>query len=155
MLKGLPLAYNKDMQEDKEAVFDGFDTVKACLCVFAPMLATMRVKKDVMREAAGRGFIGATDLADYLTKKGMPFRTAYKITGEIVAECIRCGKTLETLPLAAYKAHSGLFEEDLYGEIALETCVKKRISEGGTGPDSVAAQLRYVAGFLDGTEAAV
>ena len=155
MLKGLPLAYNKDMQEDKEAVFDGFDTVKACLCVFAPMLSTMRVKKDVMREAAGRGFIGATDLADYLTKKGMPFRTAYKITGEIVAECIRCGKTLETLPLAAYKAHSDLFEEDLYGEIALETCVKKRISEGGTGPDSVAAQLRYVAGFLDGTEAAV
>lgn len=155
MLKGLPLAYNKDMQEDKEAIFDGFDTVKACLAVFAPMVATMLVKKDAMKEAAGRGFIGATDLADYLTKKGMPFRTAYKITGEIVAECIRCGKTLETLPLASYKAHSGLFEEDLYEEIALETCVKKRISEGGTGPDSVAAQLRYVAGFLDGTEAAV
>lgn len=155
MLKGLPLAYNKDMQEDKEAIFDGFDTAKACLAVFAPMVATMRVKKDAMKEAAGRGFIGATDLADYLTKKGMPFRSAYKITGEIVAQCISRGLTLETLPLSEYKAHSDLFEEDLYGEIALETCVKKRISEGGTGPDSVAAQLRYVAGFLSGTEAAI
>lgn len=152
MLKGLPLAYNKDMQEDKEAVFDGFDTVKKCLDVFTPMIETMRVKKDAMRDAAGRGFIGATDLADYLTKKGMPFRSAYKLVGEIVAGCISRGATLETLPLSEYKSYSELFEEDLYQEIALDTCVKKRISEGGTGPDSVAAQLRYVAEFLEESE---
>lgn len=148
MLKGLPLAYNKDMQEDKEAVFDGCETVKLCLSVFAPMVATMHVKKDKMKEAAGRGFINATDLADYLAKKGMPFRQAYKTVGEIVAKCIARGETLETLPLSEYRTSSELFENDLYAEISLETCVKKRVSEGGTGPDSVTAQLRYVAEFL-------
>lgn len=152
MLKGLPLAYNKDMQEDKEAIFDGCDTVKACLSVFTPMISTMRVKKEHMKEAAGRGFINATDLADYLTKKGMPFRSAYKLVGEIVAKCIAGGKTLETLPLSEYQTYSELFENDLYEEISLETCVKKRVSEGGPGPDSVKAQLRYVACFLEKTE---
>lgn len=154
MLKGLPLAYNKDMQEDKESVFDGCETVKMCLSVFAPMLATMKVKKEKMREAAGRGFINATDLADYLTKKGLPFRSAYKIVGSIVARCIADGETLETLPLDTYKTFSELFENDLYEEISLDTCVKKRISAGGTGPDSVRAQLSYVEEFLEKSKGA-
>ncbi len=149
MLKGLPLAYNKDMQEDKESVFDGVETVQKCLDIFAPMLKTMTVKKENMRKAASGGFINATDLADYLTKKGMPFRSAYKIVGGIVAKCIAGGFTLETLPYAAYKAESELFEEDLFEEISLETCVKKRISAGSTGPDSVMAQLNFVKAFLD------
>lgn len=152
MLKGLPLAYNKDMQEDKESIFDGCDTVKACLSVFTPMISTMRVKKEHMKEAAGRGFINATDLADYLTKKGMPFRSAYKLVGEIVAKCIAVGKTLETLSLSEYQTYSELFEKDLYEEISLETCVKKRVSEGGPGSDSVKEQLRYVACFLEKPE---
>ncbi len=152
MLKGLPLAYNKDMQEDKESVFDGIETVQKCLSIFAPMLETMKVKKHNMREAAGKGFINATDLADYLTKKGMPFRSAYKIVGNIVASCIASGNILETLPLETYKASSDLFEEDLYHEISLDTCVKKRISAGSTGPDSVSEQLTYVKMFLDSAE---
>ena len=148
MLKGLPLAYNKDMQEDKESVFDGVETVQKCLSIFAPMLSTMKVKKENMREAAGRGFINATDLADYLTKKGMPFRSAYKIVGSIVAACIAGGKTLETLPMEVYKSFSELFEDDLFDEISLDACVKKRISAGSTGPDSVSAQLAHVEDFI-------
>ena len=109
MMKGLPLAYNKDMQEDKEAVFDAVDTVKLCLKTFTPMLHTMTVLKENMRAAAAKGFINATDCADYLTKKGVPFRDAYKITGGLVAECIRRGLTLETLPLEDYRAASGVF----------------------------------------------
>ena len=143
-LKGLPLAYNKDMQEDKEAVFDAVETVKICLKVFAPMLATMTAKPENMKKAAQGGFINATDLADYLVKKGMPFRSAYKISGQIVAQCIAEGKVLETLPLASYKAHSDLFEEDLYQDIDLLTCVEKRISEGGTSVASVEAQIAFV-----------
>ena len=143
-LKGLPLAYNKDMQEDKEAVFDAVDTVKMCLKVFAPMLATLTAKPENMKKAAQGGFINATDLADYLVKKGMPFRSAYKISGQIVAECISSGLVLETLPMARYKAYSGLFEEDLYQDIDLLTCVEKRISEGGTSQASVEAQIAYV-----------
>jgi argininosuccinate lyase len=148
MLKGLPLAYNKDMQEDKESVFDGVETVQKCLDIFAPMLSTMKVKKDNMRAAAGKGFINATDLADYLTKKGMPFRSAYKIVGGIVASCIASGDILETLPMETYKSFSELFEEDLYHEISLDTCVKKRISKGSTGPESVDYQLSLVAAYL-------
>ena len=143
-LKGLPLAYNKDMQEDKEAVFDALETVTMCLEIFAPMVATMKVKKDNMYRAAGEGFINATDLADYLTKKGVPFRNAYKITGEIVAECIQKNTVLDKLPIQAYKAHSDVFEEDLYGEISLESCVAKRISEGGTSVASVEKQIQTV-----------
>lgn len=149
MLKGLPLAYNKDMQEDKESVFDGIETVQKCLDIFAPMLSTMTVKKNKMREAAGKGFINATDLADYLTKKGMPFRSAYKIVGNIVATCIRSGKILETLPMKTYKNFSDLFENDLYEEISLDTCVKKRISAGSTGPKSVQYQLDLVKAYLE------
>jgi len=143
-LKGLPLAYNKDMQEDKEAVFDAVETVKMCLKVFAPMLATMTAKPENMKKAAQGGFINATDLADYLVKKGMPFRSAYKISGQIVAQCIREGLVLETLPLNEYQKYSELFEEDLYNDIDLLTCVEKRISEGGTSVSSVEAQIAYV-----------
>ena len=143
-LKGLPLAYNKDMQEDKEAVFDAVDTVKMCLKVFAPMLATMTTRPDNMKKAAQGGFINATDLADYLVKKGMPFRSAYKISGQLVAKCIAEGCVLETLPLEAYRQYSDLFGEDLYQDIDLLTCVQKRISEGGTSVQSVEAQIAYV-----------
>ena len=141
MLKGLPLAYNKDMQEDKEAVFDSVDNVKLCLKTFIPMLETMRVNKDKMRAAAAGGFINATDCADYLVKKGMPFRDAYKISGRLVAECIDKGLTLETLPLESYRELSGLFSEDIYDAISLETCVKERSSFGGPSPESVIRQI--------------
>ena len=148
MLKGLPLAYNKDMQEDKEAIFDSIETVKACLGIFAPMIATMKVNADTMYAAAGKGFINATDLADYLTKKGLPFRTAYKTVGEIVAYCIEKGYVLDNMPLSEYQKFNEMFEDDLFGEISLEACVQKRISAGGTGPDSVEAQINFVKEFL-------
>lgn len=144
MLKGLPLAYNKDMQEDKEAVFDSAETVKMCLKVFAPMIETMSVLKDNMLSAAQKGFINATDLADYLTKKGMPFRSAYKITGEIVAYCIDNNKVLESMDISEYKKFSELFENDLFAFISLSACVEKRISKGGTSPSSVTAQIEFV-----------
>ena len=143
-LKGLPLAYNKDMQEDKEAVFDALDTVIMCLEVFTPMIATMKVNADVTYKAAQKGFINATDLADYLTKKGMPFRAAYKIVGTIVAECIEKDCVLDSYPLSAYQKHSELFEQDLYTEIALETCVNKRTSAGGASSASVREQVQWV-----------
>ncbi len=143
-LKGLPLAYNKDMQEDKESVFDACDTVQMCLQVFTGMVSTMTAKQDNMKRAAQKGFINATDLADYLVKKGMPFRTAYKISGQLVAQCIRENTVLEELPLETYKGYSQLFEQDLYHQIDLVTCVEKRISEGGTSTASVKAQIAYV-----------
>ena len=143
-LKGLPLAYNKDMQEDKEAIFDSLETVIMCLDIFAPMIKTMKVKAENMYRAAQEGFINATDLADYLTKKGMPFRSAYKIVGQIVAECIDKKCVLDDLPLEAYQAYTDMFEKDLYDEISLETCVSKRISEGGTSVSSVEKQICFV-----------
>ena len=143
-LKGLPLAYNKDMQEDKEGIFDACDTVKMCLQVFAPMIATMTALTDNMKRAAQKGFINATDLADYLVKKGMPFRSAYKISGSLVAQCIRENTVLEELPLGAYKAYSDLFDNDLYEAIDLVTCVETRISEGGPAAASVEKQIAYV-----------
>ena len=143
-LKGLPLAYNKDMQEDKEAVFDAVETVKMCLKVFAPMVETMTSKPENMKKAAQGGFINATDLADYLVKKGLPFRSAYKISGQIVAKCIAEGYVLETLPLDDYRGFSELFEEDLYQDIDLNTCVEKRVSQGGTSQASVDSQIAYV-----------
>ncbi len=148
MLKGLPLAYNKDMQEDKESLFDATETVARCLEIFAPMIRTMKVKSENMYSAAQKGFINATDLADYLTKRGMPFRTAYKTVGSIVSDCIAKGTVLEDLSLEAYKSYSTLFEEDLYEEISLKTCVAKRISEGATGYDSVEKQLTDFNEFL-------
>lgn len=151
-LKGLPLAYNKDMQEDKESVFDAVDTVKKCLGVFAPMIRTMKPLRANMYAAAQKGFLNATDLADYLTKKGMPFRTAYKLVGALVSKCLASGKTLETLTLEEYRAESELFEADVYEEISLETCIAKRISAGSTGPQSVKEQIQSVQEFLQ-TEA--
>lgn len=150
MMKGLPLAYNKDMQEDKEAIFDALDNVKLCVKTFTPMLATMRVIKDNMRNAAARGFINATDCADYLVKKGMPFRDAYKITGTLVAQCIEKGLTLETLPIADYKAMTDLFDEDVYDAISLDTCVKERKSFGGPSPDEVVKQIASAEKALEG-----
>ena len=143
-LKGLPLAYNKDMQEDKESIFDACDTVEMCLKVFTGMVSTMTANTDRMKKAAQTGFINATDLADYLAKKGLPFRSAYKISGSIVAHCIAEGTVLEDLPLKEYQKFSDLFDEDVYQEISLETCVRKRISEGGTSVASVEAQIAYV-----------
>ena len=148
MLKGIPLAYNKDMQEDKEAIFDATETVKKCLQVFIPMIATMKPLKENMYNAAKRGFINATDLADYLTKRGLPFRTAYKIVGTIVGKCVKENKTLDELTLREYKEYSEIFDTDLYGEISLETCVAKRISKGGTGYASVKEQIEYVEAML-------
>ncbi len=144
MLKGLPLAYNKDMQEDKESIFDACETVKMCLKVFAPMIDTMKVKAENMKKAASEGFINATDLADYLVKKGLPFRSAYKISGSIVAYCIENKLILETLPLEKYKEYSDLFENDVYDDIDLTTCVNKRVSVGGTSVESVEMQIKYV-----------
>ena len=143
-LKGLPLAYNKDMQEDKEAVFDACDTVTMCLQVFTGMIATLTANRENMRLAAQKGFINATDLADYLVKKGLPFRSAYKISGQLVAYCIQNNTVLEALPLENYKAYSELFDEDLYHEIDLLTCVQKRISQGGTCVASVKQQITYI-----------
>ena len=148
-LKGLPLAYNKDMQEDKESVFDAVDTVKKCLGIFTPMIATMKPLPDNMLAAAGKGFINATDLADYLVKKGKPFRTAYKTVGEIVAYCIEKGLILETVPMEKYKEFDESFDQDLYNEISLKTCVEKRISAGGTGEKSVEKQIEYLTEFLN------
>ncbi len=144
VLKGLPLAYNKDMQEDKEGVFDTVDTVRMCLDVFTPMLAGITVRRDNMEKAAKGGFINATDLADYLVKKGLPFRSAYKISGETVRDCIAKGCALDELSLADYKKHSDLIEEDVYEAIALQTCVQKRKSFGGTSVESVERQIAFV-----------
>ena len=148
-LKGIPLAYNKDMQEDKESVFDACDTVKACLDVFAPMIKTMKVLPENTLLAAQKGFINATDLADYLVKKGLPFRSAYKISGEIVKECLTKGLVLETMALEDYKKHSDLFDSDLFDDISLKTCVEKRISDGGTSPKSVLKQIELVKSYLE------
>ena len=150
VLKGLPLAYNKDMQEDKESVFDACDTVKMCLQVFTGMIATMTANRDNMKRAAQKGFINATDVADYLVKKGMPFRSAYKISGQLVAYCIQNGTVLEELPLQVYQSFSELFEQDVYQDIDLKTCVEKRTSEGGTSAASVEAQIAYVKESLKG-----
>ena len=144
MMKGLPLAYNKDMQEDKEAIFDAFDTVKMCLTAFIPMLDTMTALPENMRKAAAGGFINATDCADFLVSKGLPFRDAYKATGELVALCIQKGVTLETLPLSEYQKICDLFDEGVYDAINLDKCVKDRTSLGGPAPENVRAQVKRV-----------
>ena len=148
MLKGIPLAYNKDMQEDKEAIFDSVETVQKCLRVFIPMIETMKPIPENMYAASKKGFINATDLADYLTKHGLPFRTAYKIVGTVVGKCVKEGITLDEVPLEEYKSYSEVFAEDLYDEISLETCIRKRISKGSTGYESVEEQIKYVEGQL-------
>lgn len=143
-MKGLPLAYNKDMQEDKEAIFDSIETVSLCIDTFIPMLETMKVLTQNMRIAASKGFINATDCADYLVKKGIPFREAYKITGKLVSYCENNNKTLETLTLEEYKNANNLFEKDIYEEISLENCVKKRKVVGGPAPERVKEHIKDV-----------
>ena len=148
VMKGLPLAYNKDMQEDKEPVFDAIDTVEMCLPVFAAMLDTMTVRTDNMRKAAGHGFINATDCADYLTKKGMPFRDAYTVTGKLVAQCTAQGKTLEELTLEELKAVSDLFEADVYDALNLENCMALRSSYGGPAVSETTRQIGEIEQFI-------
>ena len=148
VMKGLPLAYNKDMQEDKEPVFDALDTVEQCLPVFSGMLATMTVLPENMRAAAGRGFINATDCADYLTKKGMPFRDAYTVTGRLVSACAVQGKTLEELTLEEFQAVSPLFEKDVYEALKLENCMALRRSFGGPAMAETGRQLREIEDFV-------
>ncbi len=147
-LKGIPLAYNKDMQEDKEAVFDALDTVKACLGIAAPMIKSMRLLKENMALAAKKGFINATDLADYLTKKGLPFRSSYKLVGGLVGKCIDEGRVLEDLSLEEFKAEDSRFGSDVYEAISMEECVRRRISEGGTGHSSVEKQIQDIEEYL-------
>lgn len=147
MLKGTPLAYNKDMQEDKEAIFDAVDTVKLCLKTFIPMLETMTVYKDNMRNAAARGFINATDCADYLVRKGLPFRDAYKITGSLVAYCIESMTVLEALPLDEFRKFSDKFGDDVYESISLDTCVNMRKADGGPAPEAVRKQIEEARKF--------
>ncbi|MEE3449149.1 MAG: argininosuccinate lyase [Acutalibacteraceae bacterium] len=144
VMKGIALAYNKDMQEDKEAVFDAIDTVKMCLTAFTPMLDTMTVLPQNMRKAAAGGFINATDCADYLVKKGLPFRDAYKATGELVAKCLELDLTLETLPLDEYKKICDIFDEGVYTAIGLEKCAYERSPIGGPNPDNVRREVERV-----------
>ena len=148
VMKGLPLAYNKDMQEDKEPVFDAIDTVELCLPVFAAMIDTLTVNRDNMRKAANGGFINATDCADYLAKKGMPFREAYGIVGKLVGHCVDTGHSLETLPLEEYKKVSEYFEEDVYDALSLETCVNGRKVYGGPAPEAVKVQIENIKHFI-------
>ena len=143
MLKGTPLAYNKDMQEDKEAIFDAVDTVKLCLTTFIPMLSTMELYKENMRNAAARGFINATDCADYLVKKGLPFRDAYKISGTLVAYCIKNQTVLENLSIEEFRELSPVFDDDVYEAIKLETCVNMRKADGGPAPEAVKKQIEF------------
>lgn len=144
MMKGLPLAYNKDMQEDKEAIFDSIDNVKLCIETLIPMIDTFKVKKENMKKAAQKGFINATDCADYLVKKGMPFREAYKIVGEIVGFCIDKNLTLDELPLEEYQTFSKNFDKDIYEAIDLKNCVIKRNVIGGPAPEQVKKQIELV-----------
>ena len=148
VMKGLPLAYNKDMQEDKEALFDAVDTVELCLPVFAAMVDTLTVRPKNMAKAAAGGFINATDCADYLVKKGLPFREAYMIVGRLVNLCIKTGDTLDTLTLKDFRAISGLFDEDVYKALELKTCVNGRSVYGGPARESVEKQISNIEGFL-------
>ena len=148
-MKGLPLAYNKDMQEDKEPVFDAVDTVKMCVPVFAAMINTMTVREDNMRLAAGRGFINATDCADYLTKKGVPFRDAYTVTGKLVAYCTEKGKTLEELTLEEFGEFSPVFSQDVYKAIDLDNCVETRMSYGGPSVGETQRQIEQILSFIE------
>ena len=149
VMKGLPLAYNKDMQEDKEAIFDSLDTLNDCLEIFAPMLATSKARKDNMLRACREGFINATDCADYLVRKGVPFRTAYKICGRIVAYCIERGKTLENLSVEEYASFDPIFDEGIYDAVNMLNCVKRRTSQGAPSEGEVKKQISALRGFLD------
>ena len=147
-MKGLPLAYNKDMQEDKEPIFDSIDTVKLCLPVFCDMIATMTVKKDNMLKGAKGGFTNATDAADYLVKKGMPFREAHSVIGNLVFYCIEHNKSLDDLSIDEYKTFSDIFEDDIYTAVSMETCVNDRKVEGGPAKAAVANAIKENEEFL-------
>ena len=151
MMKGLPLAYNKDMQEDKEAIFDAIDNAKLCIELFTAMLATCTVRTEKLRKAASGGFINATDCADYLTKRGMPFRDAYKVSGKLVAYCIAHECDFESLPLSVYKEFSPLFDEDVYKAVNLENCVNERRVYGGPSVESTLRQISLIESYLKGT----
>ena len=153
VMKGLPLAYNKDMQEDKEPVFDAIDTVEMCLPVFTAMLDTLTVLPNNMRKAASGGFINATDCADYLVKKGMPFREAYMIVGRLVNMCIKTGETLDTLPLKDFRSISAVFDEDVYHALELKTCVNGRKVYGGPAKEAVEQQIANIQAFIEAREA--
>ena len=133
-MKGIPLAYNKDMQEDKELTFDAIDTVKGCIALFTGMVSTMSFRKDVMEKSAKNGFTNATDAADYLVNHGVPFRDAHGIVGRLVLLCLDKGISLDELPLSEYKEISPVFEEDIYEAISMKTCVEKRVTLGAPGP---------------------
>jgi argininosuccinate lyase len=152
VMKGLPLAYNKDMQEDKEPVFDAIDTVEICVPVFTSMLDSLTVRPKDMTRAASKGFINATDCADYLTKKGMPFREAYMIVGRLVNMCIKSGETLDTLTLRDFRAISSLFDEDVYQALSLNTCVNERKVFGGPAEEEVKRQIAYIQSFVSQRE---
>jgi len=151
MMKGLPLAYNKDMQEDKEAIFDSIDTVKICIITLIPMIDTIKILKQNMRNAASKGFINATDCADYLVKKGIPFRKAYKIVGQIVSFCIEKNITLEEMQIEDYKKFDDNFESDIYNEISLEKCVTNRNVIGGPSPIQVTKRIEEVKKYINNT----
>ncbi|KNZ69420.1 argininosuccinate lyase [Thermincola ferriacetica] len=149
VMKSLPLAYNKDMQEDKEALFDAIDTVKGCLLVFTPMVETMRVNREVMARAASGGFTNATEVADYLAKKGVPFRKAHEIVGKLVLGCLEKGKSLDQLTVAEYKEASPLIEEDIYDAINIEKCVAARKVSGGPAPEAVLESIKSGRAWLE------
>lgn len=151
-MKGIPLAYNKDMQEDKENFFDSLDTVKGCLAVFNGMIHTMTIKKERLLAAAAQGFINATDVADYLTEKGMSFRDAYKIVGSMVAYCIDNNTTFEEISINTYKEFSELFENDIYEMISIKNCVEKRCTLGGPGKESIKAHIEFLDKFITESE---
>ena len=148
IMKGLPLAYNKDMQEDKEALFDSVDTVKLCLPVFTGMISTMKLNIERMRAAAKGGFTNATDLADYLVKKGLPFRTAHKITGQVVLHCINQKCNIQDLAIDELKQFSVLFEIDIYDALSIEACVQGRNITGGPSPETVKASIKNGKDFI-------
>lgn len=148
VMKGLPLAYNKDMQEDKEPVFDAIDTVEMCVPVFAAMVDTLTVKPKNMARAASSGFINATDCADYLVRKGLPFREAYMIVGRLVHMCIRTGESLDTLPLKDFRSISDKFDVDVYEALELRTCVSGRKVYGGPAPEAVLKQIALIEEFV-------
>lgn len=148
VLKGLPMAYNKDMQEDKEALFDAIDTVKGCLLVFRPMVATITVRKDNLARAARGGFTNATDVADYLVKKNVPFREAHEIVGKAVFYCLQQGKNLEELTIEEYKELSPVFTEDIYSAIGVEYCAAARKVRGGPAPEAVSKSIAAAKAIL-------
>jgi len=148
-MKGLPLAYNKDMQEDKEAIFDAVDTVKLCVDVFTKMIATMKVNKDIMLKGAKGGFTNATDVADYLVKKSLPFRQAHEVVGKMVLYAIKENKALDEFSLEEFKKFSPLFDEDIYSAISMETCVNERKITGGPAKETVQRAIKISKEFLD------